>query len=280
MKRTYRKYFVVFMDILGYKNLVESVDKNEKKALQTIDRLEHMIKKCINNTMTRVKNYSAFPVEYILFSDSLCIFVPIDESEDDAKKREGYSEKYLENNYIKLNMLCRLVADIQLESLQFGIIYRGAISLGNHFSSKNLVFSKALINAYLAESTKAIYPRVIILDDPENDLLELAPLLYETFDLRLAPDDDFLFVDYLGKIEEFYGFLKADCDYIKWHKRIIEQGIKENIDKENYLKKYAWMMNYHHSKLAPLFGKDILINDDLRRTVIQKFGPHAIDFLF
>ncbi len=282
MDRTYKKHFVVFMDILGYKNLVIEADKKKKTALEMIDKLEHMIKKCVNGAMKDMKKHSFFDIEYVLFSDSLCIFAPIDEYEEGCRldKFNGHSQKYVENNYMRLWILCRLIADIQLESLQFGIIYRGAISLGNHYHSKNITFSKALIDAYLAESTKAIYPRVIILDTPENDILELAPISYEYFDLRVAADEDYLFVDYLGKIAEFYGLLGASCDYIKWHKNIIEKGIKDYLNTEKLLQKYAWMMNYHHSKLAPVFGKEICIKEELRNEVVQKLGLHLIDFFY
>lgn len=282
MDRAYKKHFVVFMDILGYKNLVIEADKKEKNALEMIDKLEHMIKKCVNGEMKNVKKHSFFDIEYVLFSDSLCIFAPIDENEEGRRldKFNGHSQKYVENNYIRLWRLCRLIANIQLESLQFGIIYRGAISLGNHFHSKNITFSKALIDAYLTESTKAIYPRIIILDTPENDILELAPVLYEYFDLRVVADDDYLFVDYLGKIVEFYGLLGANCDYINWHKNIIEKGIEDYLNTEKLLQKYAWMMNYHHSKLAPVFGKEICIKEELRNEVVQKLGLHLIDFFY
>lgn len=282
MERAYKKHFVIFMDILGYKNLVIEVDKDKQAALNTINKLEQMIKRCIKGAMKEMKKYSFFEIEYVLFSDSLCIFAPIDECENGERLEnfKGHSQKYVESNYMRLWVLCRLIADIQLESLQFGIIYRGAISLGNHFHSKNITFSKALIDAYLAESTKAIYPRIIILDTPENDILELAPVLYEYFDLRVAVDNDYLFVDYLKKIVEFYGLLGASCDYIKWHKNIIEKGIEDYLNTENFLQKYAWMMNYHHSKLAPVFGKKVCIKEELRNEVTQKLGLHLIDFFY
>lgn len=280
MKREYKKYFVAFMDILGYKNLVAEADKDKKTALNTIDKLDHMIKKCIKGAMKQMKQYSTFDIEFILFSDSLCIFIPVDECEKGSKldKYKGHSQTYVENNYLRLWLLCRLIADIQLESLQFGIIYRGAISLGNHFHNKNIVFSKALIDAYLAESTNAIYPRIIILDTPENDILEFSSLVYEYFDLRVVADDDYLFVDYLGKVIEFHGLLGANCDYIKWHKNIIENGIESHLNTENLLKKYVWMMNYHHTRLVSVFGKEICIRSELRNNVNQKLGLHLIDY--
>lgn len=73
MVRAYKKHFVVFMDILGYKNLVMEADKEEKTALAMIDKLEHMIKKCVNGAMKDMKKNSFFNIEHVLFSDSLCI---------------------------------------------------------------------------------------------------------------------------------------------------------------------------------------------------------------
>ena len=82
-----------------------------------------MIKKCIKGAMKQMKQYSTFDIEFILFSDSLCIFIPIDECEKGSRldKYKGHSQIYVENNYLRLWLLCRLIADIQLESLQFGI---------------------------------------------------------------------------------------------------------------------------------------------------------------
>ena len=192
---------------------------------------------------------------------------------------KGHSKKFVENNFMRLWFLCRLIADIQLESLRYGIVYRGAISLGNHFHSNNITFSKALVDAYLAESQKAIYPRVIILDTPENDILELAPALYEYFDIRVVADEDYLIVDYLGKIIEFLGLLDADCDYIQWHKEIIEQGINNYAEDNSILSKYAWMMNYHHIRLAPIFGEKICIQQECRNKVKEKLGLHLADLI-
>ena len=100
MKREYKKYFVAFMDILGYKNLVAEADKDKKTALNTIDKLDHMIKKCIKGAMKQMKQYSTFDIEFILFSDSLCIFIPVDECEKGSRldKYKGHSQTYVETN--------------------------------------------------------------------------------------------------------------------------------------------------------------------------------------
>jgi hypothetical protein len=43
-----------------------------------------------------------------------------------------------------------------------GFFIRGGISVGSFYSDKNIIFSKGLVNAYLLESKKANFPRVII----------------------------------------------------------------------------------------------------------------------
>jgi len=265
LKREYKKYFVAFMDILGYKNLVAEMEQNEINALNMISRLEEMIEKCIKDNMKSLVRHSSFGVEYKLFSDSLCIFIPADESEEGEKFEiyKNHSKRYIENNYIRLWLLCNIVANIQLDSMQYGIIFRGAISFGNHFHNENIIFSKALIDAYYAESEQAIYPRVILLHNSENDILELLPVLYEYYDLKVALDDDYLFVDYLERINDFRWLLDSDCDYIKWHKNIIQNGMKKFSNKDNLYIKYVWMMNYHNNKLVPIFGDSVFVYDFL-----------------
>ena len=280
MKKTYKKHFVVFMDILKYKSLVYEAEKDKDTALEMIEKIETTINKCIKKTIAEMKEHLFFDLEYVLFSDSLCLFAPVDESEEGERgaKFNGHSQKYVDNNFCILWALCRLIANIQLESLQYGILYRGAIAVGNHYHSKNVTFSKALVDAYLAETNEAVYPRIIILNSPEQDILEWAPLLHSYYDLRVAEDDDYLFVDYLGAVAELHGLLGADCDYIKWHKSVIEANLEENLGNKKLLLKYAWMMNYHHSRLGLIFGKEICINNDLRRKVAGELGLHVIDF--
>lgn len=83
------------------------------------------------------------------------------------------------------------------------------------------------------------------------DILELSPVSYEYFDLSVATDDD-----YLLAIQENY------------------------LSTEKFLKKYAWMMNYYHSKFDPIFGKEICIKEELRKEAAQRLGLHLIDIFY
>lgn len=262
MVMEYKKHFVIFMDILGYKNMVESVDSNPALAIDIMTKIEKMIKNAIKLEIKDAKKTFFFEIDYVLFSDSLCIFAPIDETEkgDIKKKYMNHSEEYIFNNYMRLYLLCNLISHIQIEALQYGIIFRGAVSIGNHFRNRNMIFSKGLVNAYLAESKEAKFPRIIILHETGNDILELAPVLYEEFEIGVCEDDDYLFVDYLGWVINYRGLIGEDCDYIKWHKDIIDKGFeKYATGSMNVLLKYGWMKNYHNNRLIPYFGEQAAV---------------------
>ena len=51
------------------------------------------------------------------------------------------------------------------------IVIRGGISFGNDYSDENMIFSMALVKAYLLETEKAIFPRIVI-DDNLIDLMK------------------------------------------------------------------------------------------------------------
>ena len=73
LKKSYSKHFGVFMDILGYKNLVMEAEKNITEAVHIIDNIEQMIKRCIKDGIQEfsLKTPDDFNIEYVLFSDSL-----------------------------------------------------------------------------------------------------------------------------------------------------------------------------------------------------------------
>ena len=43
-----------------------------------------------------------------------------------------------------------------------GFFTRGGVSMGSYYADNNIIFSKGLVNAYLLESKKANYPRVLV----------------------------------------------------------------------------------------------------------------------
>lgn len=46
-----------------------------------------------------------------------------------------------------------------------GILFRGAVVIGDLYNDKIIIFGPAMLEAYELESKKAIYPRIIIEED-------------------------------------------------------------------------------------------------------------------
>lgn len=140
MKVEYKKGFVVFLDVLGFKNMV----KNEKSKIERyldivyreIEKLKNIdIKKDINN---------------IVISDSIILSV-------DTKTS-------CKENIKIFSHLCLFVALVQEALALENIWLRGAISFGDIFfdEKRKQIIGQGYINAYLLEEKQAIYPRVII----------------------------------------------------------------------------------------------------------------------
>lgn len=72
LKKSYSKHFGVFMDILGYKNLVMEAEKNITEAVHIIDNIEQMIKRCILSKYAWMMNYHHIRLAPI-FGEKICI---------------------------------------------------------------------------------------------------------------------------------------------------------------------------------------------------------------
>lgn len=86
------------------------------------------------------------------------------------------------------------VANLQRSLLENGILSRGGLSYGKHFSDEEFIFSDALIRAYKIEQDRAIFPRVVI----DDDLLDLIkPLDPEQMPALVREADGACFIDYM-----------------------------------------------------------------------------------
>lgn len=150
----YSDYFVAFLDVLGFKELVLSQDR--AKVTQYLEKTKSIIDE-IRKIKARRK------LSAITISDSIILSIPFG-----AEKEENISN---------LRQLCVAIQKIQFELALEKIWVRGAISFGDAFISdeENQIVGPAYINAYSLEKTVAVYPRVIL----DNRLID-------QFDMRSA----------------------------------------------------------------------------------------------
>ncbi|MGF6234739.1 hypothetical protein ABIE02_000844 [Leclercia sp. 1548] len=134
-------YYVAFIDILGFKDIVEQEKSNQfDKGLLTKLYACHL--QC-------GEIFKEFHIDIVQFSDSIVISKPfsVDSFEQFIKAVSSYQKMLLKS----------------------GFLCRGGIALNKHYSDSGFIFSPALIEAYNVESKKAIYPRIVI----SEDLMEL-----------------------------------------------------------------------------------------------------------
>ena len=131
---SYQKRFVAFIDILGFRNIIQGAAKDSP------DKLFHEI----------VDSYWFFSatasVTIRLISDTVLLI-----SNDD-----------LPSSYISI---ANVANNIRNSFLQRGFLLRGAIAYGNHFESHGICISPTLIAAYELEQCKADVARIVCAQD-------------------------------------------------------------------------------------------------------------------
>lgn len=181
----YEKRIIAFIDLLGFKDLVANADCDRIKM--ALDILRDFTSdetdfggKVIKTTKTR---------EITQFSDSIVL-----------------SAAYNENSAV-----FDTIYDLQLtvsQLLHHGFLCRGGVTVGELVHTNQYLYGQAMVDAYLLESTKAKYPRIIV----DDRLIRIA----ETFHAKhhnseqerdfvneiLSKDEDgCYYIDYFAKVQ-------------------------------------------------------------------------------
>lgn len=175
----YSDYLVAFLDILGFKGIVDrSVWDSEyyKKILSALRKIEHVVNHNIEKQISENRK-----VNMTQFSDSLVISRP--------------------NHDLALWPMIMDLDLIQKILAKEGILVRGGLTSGLLYHKGNIAFGPAFIRAYELESKEAIYPRIIIdpdlLDAPSDEIK--AGLIYSWKKSNLKEDaDGYYFINFLG----------------------------------------------------------------------------------
>lgn len=210
MALTLDTHFVAFIDILGFSAMVQS----DCESFEAPKYLELLYSAHVRANALFAKDLDATLIQ---FSDSIVLSRPFDMSE-----LKGFLET---------------IAKWQRMLLLDGLLCRGGITFGKHFSKEKFLFSKAMIDAYHLESSKARYPRIII----SEDLLQLAKTSVSLDELPLTHQDDgAAFVDFLT-IDE-----SASADAIVAAVSVIREKTKD--EPSAVQEKINWLMRYTDHK--------------------------------
>lgn len=166
LKKKYEERIVAFIDILGFKNIVNDDSKCEEIGailkLPYVIRQENMIK------LLKIKGIMITSI-----SDSLVFSIKV--------KEHGAMRK--------LVMLLLTLTELLLT--EYGLLIRGSIAIGKVYHDNEVVYGPGLVKAYELESQNAIYPRIVILpDDLLHAIASCRPISRSVLQEYFVPDFD------------------------------------------------------------------------------------------
>lgn len=131
----YENRYVLFLDILGFKKLVQETEIDDTKV------------KALHTALSIIRGFATsgakLPRNATQFSDSIVI-------------------SFTDENNSELILLLDEIIDLLMAMIRKGIICRGAISYGKFYHDDKILFGPALVDAYETETKAAMYPRIIL----------------------------------------------------------------------------------------------------------------------
>lgn len=217
MKMKFKKRAVLFLDILGFRQIVQNCVKNPKDIENVYEALS-IIK-------THFSNYN--DILKIQFSDSIVISFRANDP----------------------GSVIELIGSLQSLTKKFainGYLLRGGLTYGDVFHDSDFIFGPAMNKAYDLESKLAVSPRILI----DNDIIEFGqkylPEFFNegmenyVFNYVSKDSDDKYYIDYFQKgVDTFWEIEQNDKDFIQALEKIIKHGLNE--EKDCIYRKYLWM---------------------------------------
>ncbi len=213
---------VAFVDVLGFAEMVQTDSKAPKpKFLNTFLKVLDDIRANHGDAVR-------------MFSDSIVI------------------EAGLELNGVQ--RVLSVARDLQIEFLGQGVLVRGGVAFGKHYSDVNAIYSEALVNAYYIESRRARNPRIVV--DPN---------LIDYF--KHHPGASAEQVDWIA------GALCRDRDGCSFIHYIDSESLEELTPKvasvlastdrrsDSVVEKICWLLDYHSFVCSSVGREDLKLHD-------------------
>lgn len=267
----YDKALLVYLDILGFRDLITDAGNDELKVAKVLKVL-----RTIRTQFSEGGRYINEPGEKpqsvfkaINFSD---LTLRITKMEPNADLID-----YL--NWEILNL-----AGKQCDLACEGILLRGALTVADLYSNDDYVFGPALVKSYEIESKSAVFPRIVI----DNQVLRMAaehPTGKIWSDYLRRGEDGLFFVDYLkGACSDRSWYPDENTpsmpDTLAMHKEVIERKLNEfKMKDEKTRQKGLWLALYHNTVLTEMRERKASVNVEQvpKARAPDELAPLAID---
>lgn len=228
----YKEKVVVFLDILGFKSIVDSTEKQDVKDYD-VKKIYHYLQK-ITEILTNYDLPHNVGKQITQFSDSIVISFEYD-----------------------LDLFYHILLDIQdlvIESIESKILLRGGVTYGKVIHNNQILFGPAVVDAYLHEN-KSIFPRIIL----SNTLIDLiSERINEFYNIKLLKIDldnttyiNCFDIEVFNPID-FYNYTAHKDHYIDSFVQncysLLTNGLQSN--NENIKEKYYWFLNKFEKFIA------------------------------
>ncbi|MFR1672974.1 MAG: hypothetical protein ACLSWI_08535 [Candidatus Gastranaerophilaceae bacterium] len=229
-------HYVVYFDILGAKELINS--KDSELYLNYINSLYNDTIKGLKSLYAEINNVE---IKFKIFSDNIIIAIPKTEGANSAKES------------IKRDLIVEIAAYFQVLAYKYSLLTRGSVVIGDLYLDNNFVYGKALTRAYELESKVAIYPRIVV-DEKYSDIFKMSQYIRKF----IYKDSDG--VEYLNSFECYFDIAKIyKEDEIKHIRQILWSKLKDS-NPTVVNQKIFWLIN--------IFNQ-FCLNNDLEKYVLD-----------
>jgi hypothetical protein len=150
-----KEHLIFYVDFLGVKSVVEARDENRISGLAELLHALSSLRGPFDfseNATNAGRTYLMRP-EITTFSDHVVMSFPI---EDPSKTRDF---DVIGPGFVSAE---KIIANIATEAIKLNLLIRGGATIGRLHHENGVVLGKAMSEAYLLESSVAIYPRVAL----------------------------------------------------------------------------------------------------------------------
>jgi hypothetical protein len=269
-EKIFEDHCVVFVDFLGFSNIVASGDEKMAdlltilKALQSSRSDFRIAHQLIDERHGSVEIKAAISA----FSDHVVISYPLER----MRVAEGLDDQTIP--YIVMDHARAMISEIASLAFTQNLLVRGGITIGKLYHQEGVVFGQGLIDAYRLESEVAVYPRVVLSASMSSSAA------WRTEDRRMVKRDfdGVYYLDYLHQM-----IMSLAPEGINWMaglaKRmdIVNDLIQENIrslENNGRLKeaaKWGWFYNKLADSIKTL-PQDGLSDHGLSRAQLARLG--------